>query len=48
MSGLRAYNCCREPARMNPFRQSVHIKITGKWEDGTAFEAYDIIRVINP
>ncbi len=28
--------------------ESVQVKITGKWEDGTAFEAYDIIRVINP
>jgi hypothetical protein len=28
--------------------ESVEIKLSGKWEDGTAFEAYDIIRVINP
>ena len=28
--------------------ESVQIKITGKWEDGTVFEAYDSIRVINP
>ncbi|MCJ2562688.1 MAG: hypothetical protein LN417_01190, partial [Candidatus Thermoplasmatota archaeon] len=27
---------------------SVQVKITGKWEDGTAFEAYDSIRVIAP
>ncbi len=26
--------------------ESVQVKITGKWEDGTAFEAYDSIRVI--
>jgi len=26
----------------------VHLKIAGKWEDGTAFEAYDSIRVIEP
>jgi len=26
--------------------ESVEIKLTGKWEDGTAFEAYDSIRVI--
>ncbi len=28
--------------------ESVQVKITGKWADGTAFEAYDYIRVINP
>lgn len=28
--------------------ESVQVKITGKWEDGTTFEAHDIIRVINP
>ncbi len=28
--------------------ESVQVKITGKWEDGTAFEAYDSIRVIAP
>ncbi len=28
--------------------ESVQVKITGKWQDGTAFEAYDSIRVINP
>ena len=27
---------------------SVEIKLTGKWKDGTAFEAYDTIRIINP
>ncbi len=27
---------------------SVQVKITGKWEDGSAFEAYDTIRVIEP
>jgi len=27
---------------------SVQVKITGKWEDGTEFEAYDSIRVIEP
>ena len=26
----------------------VQVKITGKWEDGSAFEAYDHIRVIDP
>ena len=26
--------------------ESVQVKITGKWEDGTSFEAYDHIRVI--
>ena len=26
--------------------ESVEIKMAGKWEDGTAFEAYDSIRVI--
>ncbi len=28
--------------------ESVQVKITGKWEDGTSLEAYDLIRVINP
>ncbi|MEE9489757.1 MAG: VCBS repeat-containing protein, partial [Thermoplasmata archaeon] len=28
--------------------ESVEIKLSGKWIDGTAFEAYDCIRVINP
>ena len=28
--------------------ESVQVKITGKWQDGTAFEAYDTIRVIAP
>ncbi|MFQ6129008.1 MAG: hypothetical protein ACE5QW_08925 [Thermoplasmata archaeon] len=28
--------------------ESVEIKIGGKWKDGTEFEAYDCIRVINP
>lgn len=28
--------------------ESVEIKLSGKWKDGTAFEAYDYIRVINP
>jgi hypothetical protein len=28
--------------------ESVEIKLTGRWEDGMAFEAYDHIRVINP
>ena len=28
--------------------ESVQVKITGKWEDGTEFEAYDSIRVIEP
>ncbi|MFQ6060936.1 MAG: hypothetical protein ACE5QW_09575 [Thermoplasmata archaeon] len=28
--------------------ESVQIKLTGKWKDGTAFEAYDSIRVIEP
>ncbi|MCK4455512.1 MAG: hypothetical protein KAU99_04105, partial [Thermoplasmata archaeon] len=27
--------------------ESVQVKITGKWQDGTAFEAYDCIRVIS-
>ncbi|MFQ6060937.1 MAG: hypothetical protein ACE5QW_09580 [Thermoplasmata archaeon] len=27
---------------------SVQIKIAGKWKDGTSFEAYDSIRVIEP
>ncbi|UCD92317.1 MAG: hypothetical protein JSV43_08910, partial [Methanobacteriota archaeon] len=27
---------------------SVDIKVTGNWTDGTTFEAYDIIRVIDP
>lgn len=27
---------------------SMQVKITGEWEDGTAFEAYDSIRVIAP
>ncbi len=26
--------------------ESVQVKITGKWQDGTAFEAYDSIRLI--
>ncbi len=26
--------------------ESVQVKITGKWEDGTEFWAYDTIRVI--
>ncbi len=28
--------------------ESVEIKLSGKWKDGTAFEAYDYIRVIDP
>ena len=28
--------------------ESVEIKLSGKWKDGTAFEAYDSIRVIDP
>ena len=28
--------------------ESVEIKLSGKWKDGTAFEAFDYIRVINP
>jgi hypothetical protein len=28
--------------------ESVEIKLSGKWMDGTAFEAYDYIRVIGP
>jgi len=28
--------------------ESVEIKLSGKWKDGTDFEAYDYIRVINP
>ncbi len=28
--------------------ESVEIKLSGKWKDGTAFEAYDFIRVIDP
>ena len=28
--------------------ESVEIKLSGKWKDGTAFEAYDYIRVISP
>ena len=28
--------------------ESVQVKIAGKWVDGTGFEAYDHIRVINP
>jgi len=28
--------------------ESVQVKITGKWEDGSAFEACDSIRVIGP
>ncbi len=28
--------------------ESIEMNMTGKWEDGTAFEAYDFIRVINP
>ena len=28
--------------------ESVEVKIAGRWEDGTSFEAYDYIRVINP
>lgn len=28
--------------------ESVQVKITGKWEDGTSFEVYDGVRVINP
>lgn len=28
--------------------ESVEIKLSGKWKDGTAFEAYDVIRVIDP
>ena len=28
--------------------ESVEIKLSGKWKDGTAFEAYDHIRVIDP
>ena len=26
---------------------AVQVKITGKWEDGTAFEGYDSIRAID-
>ena len=29
-------------------RESVQVKLSGKWKDGTAFEAYDYIRVIYP
>ena len=28
--------------------ESVQVKITGKWEDGSAFEAFDLLRVMNP
>ena len=28
--------------------ESVEVKTSGKWVDGTEFEAYDYIRVINP
>ncbi len=28
--------------------ESVEIKLSGKWKDGTTFEAYDSIRVIEP
>jgi hypothetical protein len=28
--------------------ESMEIKVSGKWMDGTAFEAYDVIRVIDP
>ncbi|MFQ5910852.1 MAG: hypothetical protein ACE5IJ_09070 [Thermoplasmata archaeon] len=28
--------------------ESMQVKITGKWEDETEFEAYDSIRVIEP
>ncbi len=28
--------------------ESVEIKLSGKWKDGTDFEAYDYIRVISP
>ena len=28
--------------------ESVDVKISGKWEGGGEFEAYDYIRVINP
>jgi hypothetical protein len=28
--------------------ESVEIRLSGKWQDGTAFEAYDVIRVIDP
>ena len=28
--------------------ESVEIKLSGQWKDGTAFEAYDVIRVIDP
>jgi len=28
--------------------ESVEIKLSGKWKDGTALEAYDFIRVIDP
>ena len=28
--------------------ESVEIKLSGKWKDGTAFEAYDYVRVIKP
>ena len=28
--------------------KSVEVKISGKWEDGTEFEAYDYVRVIDP
>ncbi len=28
--------------------ESVQVKISGKWQDGTQFEAFDYIRVIDP
>ncbi|MEE9341138.1 MAG: hypothetical protein V3V21_05700 [Thermoplasmata archaeon] len=38
----------RGPPATKALRESVQVKITGKWDDGTAFEAYDSIRVIEP
>ena len=29
------------------FKDTVQVKITGKWQDGTAFEGYDSIRAID-
>jgi hypothetical protein len=34
--------------RILPTGESVEVKISGKWNDGSDFEAYDYIRVINP
>ncbi len=28
--------------------ESVEVKISGKWEDGSEFEAYDHIRLMDP